>query len=344
VVTEDPFVGMATGTAVALATVAPGGGGIRRGGTPLPAERALWQIGSITKTFTALVLARAVVRGDLALDTRVASLLPDTTRWPDGGADLTLGELATHTAGLPRLPVGMWGKVVRRDRDPYADIDPVSLEASLAGTRIRRRGRVRYSNLGFGLLGHALSRAAGTPYDDLVRQQVCGPLGLDDTVAHLSAEQRRRVVPGRTRRGRPRPVAWGFDAMAGCGALWSSIEDLQALAAAVVDPPAGQLGDAIRLTLRPEAKGRGHDQGLGWVLFTRGPAAGFVFHNGGTSGYRSSLMADPATGRAAVALAASDRGVDPLTFRALVGDARPAPWRARRPAGPDGRDGGPPGS
>ena len=304
---------------LALATVSPGGGGQHRAGREPPQERALFQIGSITKVFTALVLARGAVRGDWALETPVASLLPGSVRWPDGGADLTLGELATHTAGLPRLPPGMLGKALRRDPDPYADIDAASLERSLARVRIRHRGRPRYSNLGFGLLGHALATATGTSYDELVRAEVCEPLGLHDTAAHLDGDRATRVMPGHTRRLRPRPVAWDFDAMAGCGALWSSIEDLQRFVAAHLEPPDGEVGAAIRLAMEPRVTSRRATHGLAWLVLPRQVRVPGVFHNGGTYGYRSVVVVSPSQATGVAALTSTDRSVDGLAIQAIRG-------------------------
>ena len=304
---------------LALATITPDGGVLHRTGRQPPPERALFQVGSITKVFTALVLARGVVRGDWALETPVASLLPGTVGWPDGGADLTLGELATHTAGLPRLPPGMLGKALRREPDPYADIDAASLEGSLARVRIRHRGRPRYSNLGFGLLGHALATTTGTTYDELVRAEVCGPLGLNDTAAHLDGDRATRTRPGHTRRLRPRPVAWGFDAMAGCGALWSSIEDLQRFIQAHLQPPAGELGAAIRLAMEPRVTTRRVTHGLAWLVLPRQVRVPGVFHNGGTYGYRSAVVVSPSEGVGVAALTSTDRSVDRLALQAIRG-------------------------
>ncbi|WP_165821054.1 serine hydrolase domain-containing protein [Nocardioides gansuensis] len=297
-------------SALAVATTGPGGGGIHRAGRHEVPPGALWQIGSVTKVFTALVLARAVVRGDVTLETPVAALLPGL----EARAPITLGQLATHTAGLPRVPGSVWRHALTRDADPYAGIDAGRLRAAVGSARLRGAGRPRYSNLGFGLLGHALAAAAGTAYGDLVHAEVCEPLGLADTTTTPPAS---RTLTGHTRRGRARARAWGFDAMAGCGALWSSIEDMQRFAAHVVDPPEGELGEAMRLAATPVVETAGVGHGLGWLVLRRGPAAGCLFHNGGTYGFRSALVADPATGRAAVALAATDRSVDGLAFRAL---------------------------
>ena len=303
---------------LALATVGSSADGIHRNGAHPAPGRALWQVGSITKVFTALVLARAVVRGDLALETPVRTVLPDA---PGG---ITLGQLATHTAGLPRISRDLWFAWLRREQDPYARVDRAALMASLAEARRRSVGRVRYSNLGFGLLGLALATAADTSYDALVRAEVCDPLGLTDTMATRTPEARARCLPGHTRRLRERPVAWEFDALAGAGALWSSIEDMQAFLRAVLEPPPGELGAAMHLAAEPRVPSRGHDQGLGWIRFRRGPVAGHLFHNGGTYGFRSALLADPATGRGAVALSSTDRSVDGLVVQVLGAGRSPA--------------------
>lgn len=295
---------------LAVATTGPDGGGIHRAGRHEAPPGALWQIGSITKVFTALLLARAVVRGDVTLETPVFALLPEV----DDRVVITLGQLATHTAGLPRVPGSVLRHVLSRDADPYAGIDAERLLADVESARLRGVGRPRYSNLGFGLLGHALATAAGTSYGDLVRAEICEPLGLLDTT---TTPPPGRTLTGHTRRGRARARAWGFDAMAGCGALWSSVEDMQRFAAHVIEPPEGELGEAMRLAATPVVETAGAGQGLGWRILRRGPAAGCLFHNGGTHGFHSALFADPSTGRAAVALAAADRSVDGLAFRAL---------------------------
>ncbi|GAB3038983.1 hypothetical protein GCM10011376_40330 [Nocardioides flavus (ex Wang et al. 2016)] len=302
---------------LAVAAVGTSPDVVHRGGAEVAPGRALWQVGSITKVFTALVLARSVVRGEVSLDTPVRRILG----WAP--ADITLGQLATHTAGLPRIPPELWTRALRRDPDPYADLDGAALAASLERLRRRGVGRVRYSNLGFGLLGLALATAAGTTYDELVRAEVGDPLGLGDTSTSAAVERR---LTGHTRRLRPRPTPWHFqDAMAGCGALWSSIEDMQAFVGAVLDPPPGELGEAMRLAARTHVSARGHDQGLGWIRFTRGPAAGHLFHNGGTYGFRSSLLADPSTRSGVVALTNVDRSVDGLVVSALGADGLPHP-------------------
>lgn len=278
-----------------------------RGPEPFPPDQ-LFQIGSVTKTFTALLLARRLVSGDLTLDTPVADLLP-TASAVRGDRPLTVGELATHRSGLPRIPPSMWRKALTFDDNPYQAYGDEQLADDLARVRLRGRGRVRYSNLGMGMLGHALAGSVGTSYDAMVRAEICEPLGLADTTAVPDDHQRARLATGHKRRGRPRAVAWEFDALAGAGALWSTGNDLLGYLEAHLDPPDDSLGAALRRVLEEPA--------LAWQAIAKGRSAGLWWHNGGTAGFRSMVVLDPATRRAALALAAVDRGVEAVALKAL---------------------------
>ncbi len=278
-----------------------------RGPEPFSPDQ-LFQIGSVTKTFTALLLARRLVGGELAFDSPVAELLPEVAGL-GGSRPVTVGELATHRSGLPRIPRSMWGQALRFDDDPYREYDGEQLIADLARVRIRGRGRFRYSNLGMGLLGHAMGRAEGTSYDELVRTEICALLGLADTTACPNDEQRTRLAIGHKRSGKARAVAWSFDALAGAGALWSTGNDLLAYLEAHLAPPAGLLGDALRRVLAEPV--------LGWQSIPRGRFAGVWWHNGGTAGFRSMAVLDPGRQRASLALAAVDRGAEAVALDAL---------------------------
>lgn len=304
---------VAVGTLAVQPAQAAQGARVHLAGTQQVGGRPLFQIGSITKTVTALALATAVVRGEVDLDDPVAPLLPEVEAWPRG-APITLRELATHTAGLPRIPPGQWHKVLTRDQDPYADLDAPVLYRNLAKTRLHARGRMRYSNYGYGLLGHALAERAGTTWEELVQREVLRPLGMADTTSQPPAAaeagdaERLRVLTGHRRSGVPREVAWTFaDAMAGCGALWSTVEDMLAYLQAQLQPPEGVLGEAVRLT---------HSEGLAWMPLPRMSRTSGWFHNGGTYGFRSIALftADAAT----VVLTNSDRAVDGLGFQILA--------------------------
>jgi CubicO group peptidase (beta-lactamase class C family) len=279
-------------------------------------DRVVWcgdpdgqfQIGSITKVITSLVLATYVVDGSLGLQQRVGDLLP---RLAGPVGEVTLEQLATHTSGLPRIPRELWPRALRGHPDPYADIDHEWLLGSLAKVRPRPSRRPRYSNLGVGLLGDALAGWAGTSYDELVRDRVTAPLGMTATGCVPQEE-----LPGHRRRGTPLDHVWHIDALAGAGALWSTVRDLQAFARAQQDPPVGPLGQAVRLTREPRVRGRRMDQCLGWFrLHGRG---GVVWwHSGGTAGYRSFLGVGESPPTCAVVLSASNRSVANLGMLAM---------------------------
>ena len=155
---------------------------------PRPARRgAIFEIGSVTKVFTGLLLADLAERGIVGLDDPLARYLPASVRVPAfEGREIILADLASHTSGLPRNPKGMLGRWLRDRHNPFAALTVEDVHEGLARTRLRRRPgeRVRYSNLGVGLLGQALERAAEQPYEQLVRERIGLPLELCDTVVH----------------------------------------------------------------------------------------------------------------------------------------------------------------
>jgi serine-type D-Ala-D-Ala carboxypeptidase/endopeptidase len=160
----------------------------RESGAALTAD-TIFEIGSITKVFTSLLLADMVERGEVALDDPVEDYLPDSVTVPSyNGRVITLVDLATHTAGLPRMPP------VANPGDVGAD----RIYEILSGyTLLREPGeQFEYSSLGVGLLGHVLSLRAGLSYEELLRTRVFEPLGMDSTTITLSDEQRRRMATG----------------------------------------------------------------------------------------------------------------------------------------------------
>ena len=167
------------------------------GGARIPDAHSIFEIGSITKVFTALALADMAEEGLVSLDDPVESLLPGVAVPTRGGRVVTLADLASHTSGLPRLPPGLLRKARNDPANPYASFSDEDLESSLGRTRLRRKPgtRFRYSNFGAGVLGHALALRCGCSYEQLIRERVCEPLGLDDTwvdAARRAGRPRRR--------------------------------------------------------------------------------------------------------------------------------------------------------
>jgi len=274
-----------------------------------------WEIGSITKVFTGLLLAEMSQRGEVSLDDPIGRYLPDrvATRLPAAEAQPTLADLAGHTSGLPRLPWALI-RAVGRSTDPYSRLTEEQIFACLGpGTRRPRRPRSRYSNFGMGLLGHLLARAAGTPYPALVDGRLLTPLGMTATEVG-SCRTGSPSMPG-FRKGKPTPP-WTFGALEGAGALRSTADDLLAFARANLDPPPHPLAEALVLARRPHRQGRlpFAAAGLGWMLRTRDRRrrpTEVCWHNGGTYGASSFLAIDVSRRLAVVALGNAGPGLVP---------------------------------
>jgi len=275
-----------------------------------------WEIGSITKVFTGLLLADMSRHSAVSLDDPIGRHLPEevTARLPAPELQPTLAHLATHTSGLPRLPLAIYRRV-RDGDDPYSGLTEQEVFACLGPTTRRpRHPAMRYSNFGMGLLGHLLSRAAGRPYAELVTERLLSPLGMKATGIGDCGEGSAPVAG--YRHGRPTPP-WTFGALQGAGALRSTVADLLTFARACIDPPTDSLADVLALARQPFHRGRlpSAAMGLGWMLRTRhrrGPA-GVAWHNGGTYGASSFVAVDPARGIAVVAVGnAGPRLIPPL--------------------------------
>ncbi|MEZ4367171.1 MAG: serine hydrolase domain-containing protein, partial [Kofleriaceae bacterium] len=297
-------------------------------GAPAPTETSRFEIGSVTKVYTAALLADMIERGEVTLTTAVAELLPVGVTVPAfGDAAITLGDLATHRSGLPRLPPSLLAQA--EIDDPYAGYDANALYADLERTPLGQApgGRTLYSNYGAGLLGHALGLRAGGGWAAAVQARVLAPLGLADTSVEVPGGA---LVVGHDGDG-AEVAPWTFDALAGAGALRSTVRDQLAflranLAAARGEP--GPLAAALRRTHQvqvPDAGG-GKAGALGWFIDDRDRR----WHNGGTGGHHAFVAFDPARNQGVVVLASTstslvDRlGVDLLGV--LAGES-PAPLR-----------------
>jgi D-alanyl-D-alanine-carboxypeptidase/D-alanyl-D-alanine-endopeptidase len=274
------------------------------------AEDLLFEIGSITKTLTATLLAARVTAGDVTLDDPIS-------RWIDAGvnADITLGQLATHTSGLPRLAPNWRDVDGFHIADPYAGFTETLVERGVNAAERSNVGTAAYSNFGFQLLGLIVARIAGVPFAELVRRDIFDPLGMQ--TARLTGWD----GPQAQGHDSGRPVSHWHNAVPGAGGIEATIGDMAAYARAVLDPPDAPVGRAIALaTATP----------LAWVL-----QGDVLWHNGGTGGFRSMLGVDRSAGRAAVLLLAHAdiQEADDAVRLALRGED---PSGAKRdPAGPE---------
>jgi CubicO group peptidase (beta-lactamase class C family) len=288
------------------------------GGTGFDGD-TVFEIGSMTKVFTALLLADMALGGTVALDDPVQKYLPEGATMPSrGGKQITLRHLTMQNSGLPRLPDNMpFGD----PEDPYADYTGEQLLEFLAGHELVRDpgAEYEYSNLGIGLLGYALARAGGSDYETLLRRRILAPLEMGDTAIGLSpAMQARFATPHDQFMRETKP--WTLPTLAGAGALRSTANDMLKFLAAALDP-ASPIGPAMELTLSDRLGDAGSPQtALGWMILTA-PAGEVLQHGGGTGGFRSFMALQPATGRAAVGLtnSAVEPSAQDIVLYTLVG-------------------------
>ncbi len=272
-----------------------------------PDGNTLFEIGSITKVFTSLLLAVLSLRGQIDADAPIASIVPDLAGAPHW---ITARALATHSAGLPSVP---W-EVVRERllkgmRNPYANFSEQNLIEWVGRYRPRRPprpARFRYSNLGVGLLGFVLGRVHGAGYETALIEEVLQPLGLRDTRIQLSEVLAARLATPHYGSGKPTPP-WDLRALCAAGALRSTASDMARFGLAVVDATqgAGPLQAAIRKTLEPQYQiKKKTGMCLGWVSqqekSTNPP---IYWHAGGTRGSASLLAVCPQAQFAAAMLA-----------------------------------------
>ena len=302
------YVGVGVGAIVGDEEATVGFGRVHTDGPP-PDGHTSFQVGSVTKVVTALLLADAHHRREVALDQRLDTLLPGVAKHPLG-RPITLVDLASHTAGLPRLPPGLWKQALRHSADPYAHLTRDDLVAALRRRPRRRAGRrPRYSNFGAGVLGQALEVATRRSYGDLVAERVAAPLGLRATGIEVD-NTHGPVAQGHDRRGRPVPD-WDMAALAGAGALRSTPRDLLRLLRAHLEPDGTPLADAIRTICEPRRRVSGPLRiGMGWHVLGRAHKPPRWWHNGGTGGFFSFVGFDPEARTAVAVLANSARSVD----------------------------------
>lgn len=253
----------------------------------------VFEIGSMTKVFTSLVLMDMVRHGELALTDPVAKYLPASVKIPErNGRQITLADLSTQSSGLPRMPDNFTPK----DPDnPYADYTVQQMYDFLSRYKLTRDpgAQYEYSNLGVGLLGHVLSLRAGMSYEAMVRSRICEPLGLKDTRVTLTPEMKARLAVGHSG-GAAAVENWDIPTLAGAGALRSTANDMLTFLAAnlgfVQTPLAEDMAEEVsirRPTAVPDTQ-----IAYAWHIQTK-DGKSIIWHNGGTGGYRTYMGFDP---------------------------------------------------
>jgi serine-type D-Ala-D-Ala carboxypeptidase/endopeptidase len=276
-----------------------------------PNGSTVFEIGSITKVFTAVTAAKLAADGLIKLDDPVSKCFPSDVNVPK---TITFKHLATHSSGLPRLPDNFFA-VATNSANPYILYKKEHLYGYLRTARkIKPAGEDSgYSNLGFGLLGHALALCAGKPYETLVREHLLAPLGMNNTSVN-----NKNVVPGHDPKGKVTPN-WNFDVMAPAGVFRSNADDMLKFLRANLDPDRTPIAAALRECKKRHFK----NIGLAWQFHTGFEGLTFIWHNGGTGGYRSFIGFDSQHESGVVLLSnygdafANDSSLDKMGFEIL---------------------------
>ncbi len=277
-------------------------------------EQTIFEIGSLTKPLTGLLLANLVNKGEVRLEDSINTLLPSESQKPEFDA-VTLQSLATHTSGLPRLPPTMnWIWMLRNSADPYAAFGETELYEALAKTTPKDIGKQSaYSNYGFGLLGFLLVKSQHESYEQLLKQTILEPLEM--TSSYVQTEPSGvTVAPPLTNKGRIGD-RWTFqEPMMGAGAVKSNIHDMLIFLNACVNESV--LTQDLDVATQPRFKLSDTDEvGLAWVISKQNNQTA-IWHNGETGGYASFLGFNPATKQGLVVLSNLTIG-DELTKRSV---------------------------
>lgn len=263
-------------------------------------ERTAFEIGSVTKTMTAALLAQLILKGEITLDDPLAKLLPPGATAPTfAGEPILLKHVVTHTSGLPALP----GRIAPTDmRNPYATLTEKQLLDSLAEAKLASRPGTKfaYSNFAMMVLSYALAKRAGKDFESLLAERLLAPLQMKDSYVSRKPEG-VRLAPGHMSNGLA-TLNWDFpNDMAGVGGVRATLGDMVRYAQAQLRPPKNELGRAIALTQQEVIEVPGARVAMNWFLAPgEGPAS--LSHGGGTGGYGALVIVDRRTNRGVVLL------------------------------------------
>ena len=276
-------------------------------------ETAVYEIGSLTKTFTSALLADAISRGEVTADTRLADLLPVRGA---PVADVTLAELASHRSGLPRVgtrPTIRENLLLLTHRTAYtADLDGLLDVARSA--QLINRGRYLYSDLGYALLGEGLASAAHTDYPRLLHQRLLGPLGMTSTTVPITDSDLPADASAGYGPDGQRHKAWAMHAWASAGGIRSTPADMAKYATALLN---GSAPGMNALTPRWD-EGNGAQVGYAWHA-EQLEGKTVTYHGGATGGFCAAIVLDRANQRAVIVLSNTKVPVENAALTLLVG-------------------------
>jgi CubicO group peptidase (beta-lactamase class C family) len=281
-----------------------------KGNGKIPNSDNFFELGSITKTFTAILLAWYVNEGKVKLRDPIRKYLPDSVAANPALASISLLELCNHTSGLDRLPDNLIPNATD-PLNPYKDYSKELLYEYLKTCTLKSQPGTQYaySNLGVGLLGTILETVSQMPYEEMVTEIICKPLGMFSTVQFLSPTLLPRFAQVYNAGG-VATQAWNFDVLAPCGALRSTLNDMLLYAKANLHPGNDKLGKAIELT-HHITFAKDVKIGMAWHIITVN-GIDYIFHNGGTNGSSSFLAFNSAKNIAVIVLSNAVESTDEL--------------------------------
>lgn len=270
-----------------------GYGETAKGSAIIPDAATIFEIGSITKTFTATLLCLAVGEGKVRLDDPVNKYLRDSIpSLQYHGRVVMLQDLSNHTSAIPRMPSN-FQQEAKNGKDPYGSYTVRALYSYLSHLQLTREPgkEYEYSNTAVGLLGIILQNRYHKSYEELVTQYICQPLGMGNTRITLRKADSARFAKGYDESGAYNGP-WNLPAaFAGAGAVRSNASDLLKYANAQLSNASAPLAAAIRLTHDTTFSSKEATIGLGWH-YIRPAGKAVLFHSGGTGGYSSYLAID----------------------------------------------------
>jgi CubicO group peptidase (beta-lactamase class C family) len=280
------------------------------GNETMPDANSIFEIGSITKTFTSALLAYYVNEGKVKLTDPITKYLPDSVAANKELQNVTLLTLSNHTSGLPRLPDNF--EYHSSDPlDPYKDYTKQYLFSYLKSCKLITKpgDTYAYSNLAVGLLGTILEQVSGKSFAEMVQEIICDPLNMQSTRQHLNLVQKQRFVKVYNEEGKE-TSAWNFNVLAPCGALRSTVNDLLIYVKANMTKDDTKPSKAFGLTHQITFD-KGVKLGLAWHIIVVNNIE-YYFHNGGTYGSSSFLAFNTEKNIAVVVLSNAQESTDEL--------------------------------
>lgn len=251
-------------------------------------DSTVYEIGSISKVFTSILLADAVTQGKVGLDDSIDKLMPSLKKSnPKVGSSITFKHLSHHMSGLDRMPSNI------KPADPTNPFDGYTrklLDSYMASVKPKNKPNQKnqYSNLAVGLLGDLVARSSGVDYETLIKTRIAKPLGMKNTMLTVPKKLESKFAPPFNAALQP-DKKWDFQALAGAGAIRSNIADMVEFIKANLNPPKNGVGQALELAWKQHLKkGKDHQgMGLGWMIAGDGSTR---WHNGMTGGYQSMML------------------------------------------------------